>query len=228
MIHKWKTSEPAIAEHIPSLLLDKKISQEITCTYTFTKVLGVEWDANSNTFCPMISSSLPGRTLDKRMPLSHIARLYDILGWCSPVLIMPRIILERLWEDRLDWDNPVSRTMRKTWESQCGKYPVLNSHLIFHTYFPKEVNDTYTQLPGFSEASKSPYVGVVYLRAVEQNGSIHVSLVMAKTKVAPIKRLTMPRVELCGTVFVVKPLSHAAKTLNISTKQVYASGQKVS
>ena len=34
--HKWKTSESAIAEHIPSHLLDKKTSQEITCTYAFT------------------------------------------------------------------------------------------------------------------------------------------------------------------------------------------------
>ena len=52
MLHKWKTSESAVAEHIPSHLLDKKTSQEITCTYAFTKVVGVEWGANSDTFCP--------------------------------------------------------------------------------------------------------------------------------------------------------------------------------
>ena len=92
VLHKWKTSEPAIAEHIPSHLLDKITSQEITCTYTFTKVLGVEWDTNSDMFCSMISSPSPGGTLTKQTLLSHITSLYDILGWCFPALIKPKIL----------------------------------------------------------------------------------------------------------------------------------------
>ena len=56
VLHEWKTSQSAVAEHIPSHLLDNKTLQEITYTYTFLKVLGVEWDADSNMFCPMISS----------------------------------------------------------------------------------------------------------------------------------------------------------------------------
>ena len=59
--------------------------------------------------------------------------------------------------------------------------------------------------------SESAYGRVVYLRAVYQEGLVHVSLVMAKTKEAPIKRLTMPRLELCGAVIVAKLLSHTAE-----------------
>ena len=69
--------------------------------------------------------------------------------------------------------------------------------------------------------SEVAYARVVYLRAVDHNGSVYVSLVMAITKVAPIKRLTIPRLELCEAVIVTKLLSHAAKILNIPTKQVY-------
>ena len=97
MLHKWKTSESTVAEHIPSHLLDKKTSQEITLhLYAFTKVLGMELYGDSDTLCPMISSPSSEEALTKRTLLSHISRLYDILGWFSPALIKPKIILQRL------------------------------------------------------------------------------------------------------------------------------------
>ena len=72
------------------------------------------------------------------------------------------------------------------------------------------------QLHEFCDASESAYAGGLYLRAVDQDGFIHVSLIMAKTKVAPIKCLTMPRLEMCGAVIVAKLLSRTARILDIS------------
>ena len=185
MLHKWKCSESAFAKHIPSHHLDKKTSQEITCTYAFTKVLGVEWDADSDIFCSMISApssvGLTNRTL-----LSVITRLHDILSWCYPALIKPKIMLQRLGECGIGWNHPVSRVMRETWERWCGELPLLCGHLIPRTYFPREVEGYSMQLHGFCDASESAYAGVVYLRAGDQDGLVHVSLIMAKTKVSPI------------------------------------------
>ena len=131
VLHKWKSSESAVVVHIPSHLLDKKTLQEITCNYAFTKVLGVEWGADSDTFCPMISLSSEG-ALTKQTLFSLIARLHDILCWCSPALIKPMIMLQRLWEDGLDWDNPVSRAMRGSYEcpnrGACRKFV---EHVLF-------------------------------------------------------------------------------------------------
>ena len=72
-LHKWKTSEPGIAQHSPSRLSDQKCLKKITFTYVFTKVLGVEGDPNSDLFWPMISSPSPVGTLTKRVLLLHIA-----------------------------------------------------------------------------------------------------------------------------------------------------------
>ena len=83
------------------------------------------------------------------------------------------------------------------------------------------------QLHGFRNASESAYARVVYLRAVDQDGLVHVSLIMAKTKVVPIKHLTMPRLELCGAVIVAKLLSHTARILNIPNSK-FTPGQIVS
>ncbi len=73
---------------------------------------------------------------------------------------------------------------------------------------PKEFKIAFKQLHGFSDASEKAYAGVVYLRLVDTNGHIHTSFVIAKTKVAPIKRLTIPRLELCGARLLAQLLHH--------------------
>ena len=62
---------------------------------------------------------------------------------------------------------------------------------------PKEANTTSIQLHGFSNASELAYAGAVYLWVEDLNNDVHISLVMAKTRVAPIKRLIIRHLELC-------------------------------
>lgn len=64
------------------------------------------------------------------------------------------------------------------------------------------------QLHGFSDASERAYAGVVYLRMHDSEGHVLVALVMSKTKVAPIKRITIPRLELCGAHLLAQMLHH--------------------
>ena len=76
------------------------------------------------------------------------------------------------------------------------------------------------QLHGFSDASKSAYAGVVYLRMVDTEGRVHVSLVMSKTKVAPIKRLMIPRLELCGAHLLAQILHHTQELFHITPDNI--------
>ena len=62
------------------------------------------------------------------------------------------------------------------------------------------------QVHGFTNASQLAYVGVVYLRAKDSDKDMNITLVMAKTRVAPIKRLTIPCFELCGATFLASML----------------------
>ena len=63
---------------------------------------------------------------------------------------------------------------------------------------------------------------VVYLRIENDSGMVNTILVIAKTKVAPIKRLMIPRLELCGAVLLAKMLCHVGKVLTIPTNSIYA------
>ena len=69
---------------------------------------------------------------------------------------------------------------------------------ISRCYFDKKTQLVALELHGFSDASENAYAAVVYLRMTDIFGRKQVSLISSKTKVAPIKRLTIPRLELCG------------------------------
>ena len=83
---------------------------------------------------------------------------------------------------------------------------------------PKNINVTSVELHGFSDAWELAYAAVVYLRTLDVKNYVHVSLVIAKTKVAPLKRLSIPQLELCGAMVVAKLLRHCQWIFHIPNK----------
>ena len=78
------------------------------------------------------------------------------------------------------------------------------------------------QLHGFSDASEVSYAGVVYLRMTDASGHVYTSLVCSKTKVALIKRSTLPRLELYGAYLLAKLLFHVKEALSLPLQGVFA------
>ena len=119
----------------------------------------------------------------------------------------------------MDWGAHVPQTIQETWKRWHNEISEFQKHTISQCYFPKVVNIVNIQLHGFSNASVAAYAGVVDFNGIDDNGHIHVSLVIAETKVAPIKPLTIPRLELCGAVVLAKLVSHVASILVIPAEQ---------
>ena len=223
MLRKWNSSEPAVLERIEPELRDSQCVRQIAETETnYTKTLGIEWNASLDHFCLLITNSTSHEGLTKRQLVSDIAKTYDILGWFSPVIVTAKILLQHLWEERLQWDNPVPSSILKVWSQWRCELPILSSHHIPQYYFNKKTSVIALQLHGFSDVSRLAYAGVVYLRAVDNHGTVTTSLVMSKTKVAPLKKLTIPRLELCGALILARLLSHCRKTLKLHPDLVHA------
>ena len=83
-------------------------------------------------------------------------------------------------------------------------------------------NDAIVELHGFSDASQMAYAAAVYARVIQKMGKINTSLIMAKTKVAPVKTLSLPRLELCAAALLCKLLNKVMKTLDLELKRTYA------
>ena len=112
--------------------------------------------------------------------------------------------------------------LEQTWQQWRAELSLLADRHIPRCYFPKDVTIAYRQLHGFSDASEQAYSGVVYLRLVDTTGCVHISLVIAKTRVAPIKRLTIPRLELCGAHLSSQLLRHCQVVLNLPSENIFA------
>ena len=82
----------------------------------YTKVLSMEWNVMSDCFRPVISSFKVDTPLMKRMLVSNIAHLFDVLGWCSLTIILMKVLLQRVWEHNLMWDKPVPEQIKGAWK----------------------------------------------------------------------------------------------------------------
>ena len=157
----------------------------------------------------------------KRALALEVAKTYDVLGWFAPSVVLAKVLLQRLWECGVAWDDPVPSSILEVWTKWRNELHLISEKHLERCYFPKESRIVSKQLHGFSDASEVAYAGVVYLRMVDSDGFVHVSLVMAKTRVAPIKRLTIPRLELCGANLLSEVMDHTRKVFNISLDDTF-------
>ncbi len=152
-----------------------------------TKTLGFEWNTRSDHFHLTIASLPPIDCITKRALVSDIAKTFDALGWFAPTLIQAKILLQRLWERKVDWDQVVPDEIKDAWLQWRQELPLLASKQISRCYFPSDAQIRSVQIHGFCDASENAYAGVVYIRMIDSDSNVHISLVIAKTKVAPIK-----------------------------------------
>ena len=188
----------------------------------YSKTLGIAWHSVLDHFRLSVADYPPPENLTKRKLVSEIAKTYDVLGWFAPSIIKVKILLQRVWESKVDWDDPVPPPIQEEWISWRSQLRSLRQVHVPRCYFPKQAQILTFQLHGFSDASEDAYAAVVYFRMTDRDGAVYTSLVASKTKVAPIKRLTIPRLELCGAHLLTKLLEHVRATLKIPIEQVYA------
>ena len=222
LLRKWNSNEPQVLQHISPEIRDSRSVHLIPDPEEYTKTLGVEWNTGFDHFRLTVAEFPPLDKVTKRVLVSDIAKTYDVLGWFSPTIIKVKILLQRLWEQKIDWDDPIPQSIHDAWSQWRAELSLLSSHRLPRCYFPKDVQILSVQLHGFSDASEQAYAGVIYIRGIDSKGKVHVSLVMSKTKVAPIKRLTIPRLELCGAHLLAQLLHHVKEVFNISHQDVYA------
>lgn len=172
-------------QHIAPDLRDMQCTLPISNSENYRRTLGIEWSSTSDHFRQTIADLPQVSGLTKRALVFDIAKTFDVL---SLTIVKANILLQMLWSEQVDWDDPVPDAILEEWLQWRSELHLPSSHLVPRSYYPKEVTVTSTQLQDFSDASERAYSGVVYLRKEDSNGAIHTSIVMVKTQVAPIKR----------------------------------------
>lgn len=218
-LHKWSSNSKLVLSQIPSVDKDSQSAVNIKLQDTI-KTLGITWNSDSDNFELNCNLNHDNNTITKRNVLSTIAKSFDPLGWLTPAIIKLKIFMQKLWLAGLDWDEELTPDLKEEWVTYLDRF----TH-IENIQFPRWLgvsNDTIKrELHGFSDASCAAYAGVVYLRVLRNGGNINVYLVLAKSKVAPVKQVSLPRLELCGALLVAKMINHVKTVLKIPDNDIY-------
>lgn len=130
-----------------------------------------------------------------------LASRYDPIGFIVPFTIQAKVLIQDLWKENIGWDEHIRPpTLLEQWLAWERELPVLPRLEIPRTYMPPaaETADVARELHIFCDASEWAYDSVAYMRTVNNQGQIHVSFVLSRSRVAPRKQLSMPRLELCA------------------------------
>lgn len=191
-LDKWKTNCPKLIKLINTDFSDHLIE----ITDEATSILGLKWQPSSDCFTFEVTETWKEQKTTKRAVLRAIARIYDPCGFLAPVIIMAKSYMQWLWKQQVDWDEDLQvnhNTFVRKWSRYYDSLQSLNELKI-----PRWLNKTNSSeiaLHGFADASEVGYGAAVYIRC-RSNGKCNVSLLASKTRVAPVKPLSIPRLEL--------------------------------
>ena len=130
------------------------------------------------------------------------AAIFDPMGFLSPFVILLKVMFQTLCVNKSHWDDPLPPDLAQRWNQLLESLNTLNMVVVPRCYFELGKRPERLELHGFSDASEHAYAAVLYLRTLYSDGSVSVRLVASKTKVAPLKKQTIPRLELLGALIL--------------------------
>lgn len=167
-------------------------------------VLGLCWNLSTDKFFYKLRSNDDNeKSWTKRKILSKIGKMYDPNGYLGPVIIKGKMIIQNLWRDNLDWDEEIKGELKTDWED--FNEDLNNVKLISVNRWLGTKGQEVIQIHGFCDASEKGYGAVVYSR-VREGESYRTELIASKSKVAPLRVITIPRLELCAATLLTKLL----------------------
>ncbi|XP_011858849.1 PREDICTED: uncharacterized protein LOC105556371 [Vollenhovia emeryi] len=180
--------------------------------------LGLLWHPVEDSF----AISLRARTippLTKRNVLAETARLFNPLGWLAPVIIRAKIHIQSAWIQQVDWDSTLPAPDARLWRAFLEDLPSLEGMRV-PRWLGSDIATAELEIHGFADASERAYAAVVYLRTSRPDGNT-INLLAARSKVAPVKPVSLPRLELCAATLLTNLAHHVREVLCLSTAPLF-------
>ncbi|CAK9809183.1 hypothetical protein ANTQUA_LOCUS5922, partial [Anthophora quadrimaculata] len=215
-IRKWASNEPSL---IPETAGTSASGHQSLDPNSAVKTLGIHWNSRKDTIFYEVNISDHSKLVTKRSILSQVAKLFDPLGLLGPVILKAKIIIQLLWKAGISWDESIPADINTTWVQFKDQFPNLSKisfERLIITPNPIEI-----QMHGFCDASEQAYGACIYLRSTNAQGHHHVSLICSKSRVAPVKSCTLPRLELCAALLLARLYSATKQAVQLKVCKVY-------
>lgn len=219
-LQKWSSNSAEFLKQIDPPQRSTQVSIDLKIDGTI-KALGLSWDMGQDAF--QYNITLPNKpdTFTKRNILADVQRLFDPLGWLAPAIVPAKMLIQRLWLKGVAWDEEVDYELHQEWSSLRESLQQVDEIKLNRWMYTTQTNQNNVTLHGFADASTKAYAAVVYLRVETEDKEIKTSLVAARTRVAPVKAVTVPRLELCGALLLSKLVKQVKEALRIPIQNVH-------
>ncbi|XP_055522990.1 uncharacterized protein LOC129717170 [Wyeomyia smithii] len=227
-LRKWASNSPDVLKGLPENGLAIRALEGINLDPdSSVKTLGLTWMPVPDTLkfsfsIPTLKDKLP---LTKRYVLSVIATLFDPLGLLGATITSAKIFMQRLWTLRddggnpLSWDQSLPPTVGEAWVKFQEQIPQLNELRIKRcVIIPQPVA---VVIHCFSDASEKAYGACLYLKSINAGGEVRVHLLSSKSRIAPLKCQTIPRLELCGAELAAKLFEKVNGAIRLATRAYF-------
>ncbi|KAM8861775.1 uncharacterized protein ACB058_008484 isoform 2-T2 [Synchiropus picturatus] len=204
-LSKWTSNSRALLTSIPeedraSGIKDLYLNKDQLPT---ERALGVQWCTNSDAF--KLKIEVQQKPCTRRGILSVVSSAYDPLGFLAPFVLPAKLLLRELCKDKKAWDDEVSEEQAKRWNKWLSGLQKMSSFCVSRCIKPAGFGVVKrAQLHHFSDASNDGYGTVSYLLLTNENDQKFISFMIGKSRVAPLKLITVPRLELTAAVIAVK------------------------
>ncbi|XP_044315221.1 uncharacterized protein LOC123037628 [Drosophila rhopaloa] len=213
----WTSNHKGVLKDIPNEHLLHAEFLNIDAEST-AKTLGVRWRATTDEFYFVPPEISVKSSYTKREVLSQIAKLFDPAGWLAPFIVRAKICMQEIWLQELGWDDNLPAEMSHRWQMFLQSYSDLDQIRIprWVGYQPQ----VKIELHGFCEAFQRAYGAALYVR-VEVGQQILTNLLTTKTRVAPVKTVSLPRLELCGALLLADMTSTILPNMLSDSSEIF-------
>lgn len=212
-LRKWISNDPSIIHSLNTSSNEPNLVR----LGEPAKTLGLYWCPEGDLLKYKITvNDLP---ITKRSILSTVSQIYDPLGLLSPCVIKIKILLQKLWYEGINWDESIPMNLHSEWTNIRNQLLALEDISINRCI--KIQKPIQLELHGFSDASERGYGACIYLRSLDHSNNVNVQLLCAKSKVAPMKTVSLPRLELCGALILSRLVKLVTNSLSLIIDGIY-------
>ncbi|XP_055682402.1 uncharacterized protein LOC129790105 [Lutzomyia longipalpis] len=189
-LRKWASNSSEVLQEIPPEM--RAITpEEVQLHSKSISALGLNWAPGEDYFS-LLLEALPSVST-KRDLCAAAAKIFDPLGFIAPVSVKLKMMFQALWLTGSAWDDELPPEVAAAYKRIQDEF-----HLLPQLRIPRRIPSVMKSLVlhGFADASKRAFGAVVYAKGIDGVGNSVIEIVMAKSRVAPLKPITIPRLEL--------------------------------
>ena len=217
-IRKWCSNEPDVLRDIPMEDRAGNIHLEDGNMLTI-KILGVLRKSKEDVFTFQLVAPPYDDNLAKRKVISLMSKIFDPLQILAPYTIRVKILMQQSWLRGVGWDDPLPTDLAELWKTWLEHLPDLASLQLPCCYSRKGKTVVMGTIHTFVDASEQACTAISYLRQEYDDGDVSVIFVAAKPRIAPLKVINVPRLELVATVIGVQLSKFVGNSLDMLVKE---------